>query len=349
MKRFPIPTEYRPLWWRLTLALLLSGWLAGCSDGEAERRLQDYQQRLAAALALPPPEPTAPDNIGAFPEHQARRFPLEDLRQGLLDVYALRGCHISNLVAKRNNQLGRVAAPSQRWLYELKLWRRLNACWHTQVPDSLDADDRQRLARLTQLKTERLPRASWNALFDSSEWVDSFSRASSPLPPDALSTVDAQLPALAYLREAAERQFDPGWTPDSATLEHHLNTLRQRPLTAELLRALQLAEQRLTEASALLETTLARAEDCSAPETPDQLPDMMSLNRWLTRLEDQSALWLGAIHDLLEAHPLEPPPAVAAYRQRWLSLDNPKAPWPAMVNARQRHQALRLRLSESCR
>ncbi|RAW06644.1 DUF3080 domain-containing protein [Halomonas elongata] len=346
MKRFPIPTEHGPRWWRLALVLLLSGWLAGCSDGEAERRLQDYQQRLASALALSPPEPATPDNIGAFPERQARRFPLPDMRQGLLDVYALRGCHIGNLVAKRNNQLGRVAAPSQRWLYELELWRRLSACWHTEVPESLDADDRQRLARLTQLKTERLPRASWNALFDSSEWADSFSRASSPLPPDALSAVDEQLPALAYLREAALHQLDPNWTTDSATLERHLNTLRQRPLTAELLRALLLAEQRLTEASALLETALARAEDCNAP---DQLPDMTSLNRWLTRLEDQSARWLRAIRDLLDAHPLAPPPAVAAYRQRWLSLDNPDAPWSAMVAARQRHQALRQRLSERCR
>ncbi len=344
-RQFLIPGD--PRRWRPALALLLLiGWLAGCTDGAAERRLQDYQHRLASHLALSPPEPATPANIGDFPERQARRFPLEEIRHSLIDVYALRGCHISQLVAKRNNQLGRVAAPSQRWLYELKLWRRLNDCWNTNVPDSLDADDRQRLARLTQLKTERLPRASWNALFDSSEWVDSFSRASSPLPPDALSAVDEQLPALAYLREAAKRQFDPGWTPDSATLERHLNTLRQRPLTAELLRALQLAEQRLTEASSLLETALARAEEC---HTARPLPDMASLNRWLTRLEDQSARWLGAIHDLLEAHPLEPPTAIADYRHRWLSLDNPKAPWPAMVSARQRHQALRLRLSESCR
>ncbi|WP_275289039.1 DUF3080 family protein [Halomonas elongata] len=331
------------------MALLLTVWLTGCADGAADQRLQDYQQRLASSLELSPPEPATPDNIGAFPERQARRFPLEEIRQSLLDVYALRGCHISNLVARRNNQLGRVAAPSQRWLYELKLWRRLSDCWNTDVPDALDADDRQRLARLTQLKTERLPRASWNALFDSSEWADSFSRASSPLPPDALDAVNEQLPALAYLREATLHQFDPDWTPDSATLEGHLNTLRQRPLTAELLRALLLAEQRLTEASALLETTLARAEDCHAPETAPPLPDMASLNRWLTRLEDQSARWLSAMRDLLDAHPLEPPSAIADYRHRWLSLDNPDAPWSAMVTARERHQALRQRLIKRCR
>ncbi|MFD2664407.1 hypothetical protein [Halomonas halophila] len=45
--------------------------------------------------------------------------------------------------------------------------------------------------------------------------------------------------------------------PDSATLEGHLKTLRDRPLTAELLRALMLAERRLTEGSDLLETALA--------------------------------------------------------------------------------------------
>ncbi|MBB3142704.1 DUF3080 family protein [Halomonas organivorans] len=323
--------------------------LNGCGEGPAGALLGDYQQRLAAALDLAPPTKARPTNIGDFPGPDARLFTLPETREGLLDVFALRGCHIANLVAGRNNQLGKVAAPSQRWLYELALWRRLSGCWNTEVPATLGDNDKARLARLTQLKTDQLPRASWNALFASSEWVDSFSRASSPLPPDALSEVDVQLPALAYLREATLHQFDRRWEADSATLEGHLKTLQERPLTAELLRALMLAERRLSEASRLLETAL---EDEACPATPAGLPSFSGDTRlvaWLDRLELASRRWLSAVHRLLDAQLISPRPAIVTYRRRWLSLEDPRAPWPALATARQRHRELRASLLRHCR
>ncbi|MBB3232890.1 DUF3080 family protein [Halomonas stenophila] len=325
--------------------LLLGLLLAGCSDGPAETLLVDYQRRLAEALAVAPPTPAPPTNIGAFPEPEARLLPLGETREGMLAIFALRDCHIANLVAGRNNQLGRVAAPSQRWLYELALWRRLSGCWNTEVPERLGEADRARLARLTRTKTEQLPRASWNALFDSSEWVGSFSRASAPLAPDALAAVETQLPVLHYLREATLHQFDRRWSPDSATLEGHLKALQTRPLTAELLRALLLAERRLEEASALLETALADGTRC---------PDLVAtaghdrLTRWLDGLQQQSRRWLQGLDRLIEAQLVDPPPAVASYRQRWLSLEAEQAPWPALVAARERHRGLRAAMIRHC-
>ncbi len=340
-----MPSPVRPsLGARLAalLALLLA--LAGCGEGPAETLLGDYQRALAERLGLPSPERTAPANIGDFPGPEARLFTIPETREGLLDVFALRGCHIANLVAGRNNQLGKVAAPSQRWLYELALWRRLSGCWNGEAPEALGDADRARLARLTRLKTEQLPRASWNALFASEEWLDSFSRASSPLPPEALGEVDAQLPALAYLREATLHQFDRDWAPDSATLEGHLKTLRDRPLTAELLRALMLAERRLEEGSRLLESALAD-EHCPAPPAVEA----RRLTAWLEGLTQASRRWLTAVQRLLEAHKVAPRPAIEAYRWRWLSLDNPEAPWPALQTARERHRALLGALGRQCR
>ncbi|RTQ98333.1 DUF3080 family protein [Halomonas nitroreducens] len=329
-------------WWGTLLLVLL---LSGCSDGPAETLLVDYQRRLADALALAPPSPGRPINIAAFPEPEARLFPLGETREGMLAVFALRDCHIANLIAARNNQLGRVAAPSQRWLYELALWRRLSGCWNTEVPQRLGEADRTRLARLTRTKTEQLPRASWNAVFDSSEWVGSFSRASAPLAPDALSAVESQLPALHYLHEAVLHQFDRRWPPDSATLEGHLETLQTRPLTAELLRALLLAERRLEEASALLETALADGTRCTDLTTATGHD---RLTRWLDGLQLQSRRWLLGLDRLIEAQLVDPPPAVAAYRQRWLSVEADQAPWPALVAARERHRGLRLAMIRHC-
>ncbi|MBS9405151.1 DUF3080 family protein [Halomonas sp. TRM85114] len=340
-------------WLKKPLGVLLLLILNGCSgSGESDALLVDYQHQLAELLELEPPTPQPSSNIGAFPDRDQRLFEIPETRDGLLNIFALRECHITNLVAQRNNQLGRVAPASQRWLYELTLWRRLDACWNSEVPQTLAEVDRERLARLTETKTEQLPRASWNALFGSDEWVKNFSRASSVLMPGEVEPPPAQLDALAYLREATLHQFDPDWHPDSSTLEGHLKALQSRPFTAELLRTLLLAEQRLKEASALIENAVTQQAVCSRLEafTPAlaQRQETQQLAAWLERLETAGTTWLGAIDALLEAH-IEAPDAVRAYRRRWLSLETAEAPFPAFTAAKERHQALRLSLAERCR
>ncbi|MCG6659189.1 DUF3080 family protein [Halomonas campisalis] len=333
-------------------ALLLTALLVGCGgSGEGDALLQDYQRELASALDLPAPEPASPGNIGAFPARDERLFEVSETRDGLLNVYALRECHITSLVAERNNQLGRVAPPSQRWLYELELWRRLHACQHSEIPETLSESHRERLTRLTETKTEQLPRVSWNSLFDSEEWTGSFSRASSPLQPDDAAAVETQLSAIAWLREATLNQFNPQWQHDSSTLENHLKTLRSRPLTAEVLRALMLAEQRLGEANALLEARLSRADTCRGLDAPGtELRarfETQPTTDWLTRLETLAERWLGAVEELLDSH-IEPPTAVAEYRRHWLSLADPEAPLPAYRAALETHRHHWRTLAERC-
>lgn len=333
------------------LVAMLGLLLAGCGKGDSEALLHDYQQRLAESLSLEAPPRSAPDNIAAFPEHDQRLFEIAETREGILDIYALRECHIANLVAGRNNQLGKVAPPSQRWLYELRLWRRLSGCWNGEVPDALSDDSRDRLARLTAIKTDQLPRVSWNALFASDEWVKNFSRASAPLSPEALDEVEPRSAALAYLRQATLHQFDRTWVPDSTTLEGHLKTLQERPLSAELLRSLLLAEQRLAEASALIERALEQADGEACRGAADRLadsPEATRLAAWLDDLDRAARHWLEGIDALFAVH-VEPPPAVAEYRRRWLSLTHPEAPLPAFTATRDRHAALRNRLARHCR
>jgi len=253
-------------------------------------------------------------------------------------------------VAGRNNQLGKVAAPSQRWLYELRLWRRLSGCWNSDVPEALSDDNRERLANLTATKTDQLRQVSWNALFASEEWVKNFSRASAPLSPTALEEVRARRPALHYLREATLHQFDRDWQPDSATLEGHLKTLQERPLSAELLRTLLLAEQRLTEASTLIAQTLGRQDGDACRGAVDDLadsPEATRLAAWLDDLDHAARQWLEAIDALLEVH-VAAPPAVRDYRRDWLSLTHPNAPLPAFMAARDRHATLLQRLARHC-
>ncbi|GGY10796.1 hypothetical protein GCM10007160_42390 [Litchfieldella qijiaojingensis] len=338
-------------------ALACLAMLLGCGrQGPGDALLTDYQQRLAEALDIEHPIPEPPANIGGFPDQDERLFDIPEIREDLLDIYALRECHITSLIARRNNQLGRVAAPSQRWLYELELWRRLHECWHSEVPESLAENDRLRLQRLTETKTDQLPRASWNALFASSEWVGSFSRASSPLAPEDEIPLAESLEALDYLRIGAERQFDPDWEADSSTLEGHLKTLQREPLTARILRSLMLASLRLEEANAMLVAALGSPPTCPLEQGDIDTERLLSIfqqhfkaevHPYLEDIADKARAWLEAINALLEAHEVSRP-AVADYRQAWLSLDNPEAPWPRFQEATQTHTRHWQRIRRTC-
>nr|WP_299240758.1 DUF3080 domain-containing protein [uncultured Halomonas sp.] len=330
---------------------------AGCDDRTgADALFVDYQQRIGNGLEIDVPSPQPPENIAAFPSRDERLFDIPDMRQGMLDVYALRECGITSLVARRNNQLGKVAPASQHWLYELALWRKLRGCWNTDAVTRLDEEDRRRLLDLTRIKTSQLPSASWNALFGSSEWVASFSRASTALPPDAAIPLTESLAALDYLRHATLNQFNPAWTTQSSTLESHLYTLQREPLTAEILRSLMLATQRLTETTALLEARLVERPICyknhSNPNA-ERLYDIFiatfitEVQPYLARLSRTSRQWLGAIDALLNAHPVSLP-AIDQYRERWLSLTDPAAPWQQFNQAIQHHVNLWQDVWRSC-
>ncbi|WP_444677183.1 hypothetical protein [Halomonas sp. E19] len=130
-----------------------------------------------------------------------------------------------------------------------------------------------------------------------------------------------------------------------------LQVVAQSPLTAELLRALVLAGQRLAEANTLLEQSLAAHNTCralsvSSSELKRRLDDTPA-SAWLDDLDQLASRWLVAIDALLESH-LEAPAAVAEYRRRWLSLEQPDAPLPALRRARSEHQQHWQALSARC-
>ncbi|MDR5903496.1 DUF3080 family protein [Halomonas icarae] len=334
----------------VAIALILM--LAGCDTNDAsDRLLRDYQRTLAERLDLSPPDHAEPRNIGAFPRLRERRVPIPDTREGLLDIFALRECHITTLVAQRNSTLGLVAPASQRWQYELKLWQRLTACLSSGVADRLAADDLARLEQLTSTKRRQLPQASWNGLFGSEEWAQSFSRVSSPLPPDDLTPPSEQLTALEYLNALSRAPLESSPRPvDLEALERHLQALNDRPYTAQLLRTLLLAEQRLTEANTLLDQALDTPGYCP-PEgfsaDPRQAPEARRLANWLTALDDAAEAWLTRLLPLFDS--LETPPeAVQAYRQAWLSRQNSEAPFPSFHQALQAHLERREALASRC-
>ncbi|MEQ5802807.1 DUF3080 family protein [Halomonas sp. H10-9-1] len=337
---------------RVGVGIVLAVSLVGCGGNDAsDRLLRDYQRALAERLDLAPPEHAEPRNIGAFPKLRERRVSIPETREGMLDIYALRECHITTLVAERNSTLGRVAPASQRWQYELELWQRLESCLSSDVPGRLAADDLARLERLAVTKRAQLRRATWNGLFGSEEWAQSFSRVSSTLEPEALAPPDEQLAALGYLHELSRAPFEADRPlPDPVALEEHLQALNERPYTAELLRTLLLAEQRLSEANALLDRALSIPGHCpTGVFTADlqQPHETRRLADWLDALDDAATAWLTGLAPLFAS--LEAPPdAVEAYRRAWLSRQRSEAPLPRFRQAMRDHLERRRRLASRC-
>lgn len=312
--------------------LLVATVLTGCSNHDAEQPWVTYHEQIASDLGLPPIERTTPRNIDAFPDNRSRQLNVPEMRESMLNIYALRECQITSIIAARNNQLGRVAPPSQQWLYERTLWQRLTRCWESEAVHELSDENRERLENLTLQKTVQLPAVSWNAIFTSSEWEKSFSRASQPLSIEGVvpQTFSQQLAAIDYLYQMVINQFNLAWEQDSALLEHHLKTLQERPLTAELLRSLLLAEQRLNEANQMLKSVEQPSNTCIPSFQIDLQP-----------LEQQAAQWLTAINSVFDAQSVVPPESIAAYQQTWLSMSNPNAPWQQFQTAKATHAQFR--------
>ncbi len=107
------------------VAIVLAVSLVGCGGNDASDRPAPRLPASTRRTARPgTPEHAGPAILGAFPELRERRVSIPETREGMLDIYALRECHITTLVAERNSTLGRVAPASQRWQYEARGWRR---------------------------------------------------------------------------------------------------------------------------------------------------------------------------------------------------------------------------------
>ena len=326
-----MPRWMRARSWLALCTLYVSLLLAGCQGNDAEQPWIAYHQQLLNDLSLPAIERTEIPNIGAFPERRERLISVAETRDGMLNIYALRECQITSLIAARNNQLGRVAPPSQHWLYERELWQRLDACLESDIPDHLGEKDKERLEQLMALKTAQLPAVSWNAIFGSEEWINSFSRASYPLEISGLPALDQQFAAVDYLQQMVDSQFSQAWQQNSSRLENHLKHLQERSLTAEILRTLLLAAQSLQDGNKLLIQHEADSETCLTPWDTHALDSF----------EDSAHQWLTAINTLITSQPVEPPDAIRSYQAQWLSLSHPQAPWQQYRQARAEHQMLR--------
>ncbi len=159
-RRKPQPDRLSRRLFGALLPLLLCFMLGSCSKPDAEDLWLDYHSRLQRMLALPElaPEPTP---VPELPAVRQLYQPLPDTKLNVLDLVVLRRCGLQQLVAERNNSLGKTMTVANQLGYELQLISQLKPC--LQHPE-LDADLQQKLQQIYQEKQQQLPRVLANFL-----------------------------------------------------------------------------------------------------------------------------------------------------------------------------------------
>lgn len=251
--------------WLSRYVMVFSLWfivasLAGCDSNTLHGQFDAYENRLLKLLEergqslsvdVSYPEPSH------LPEHsplKLKKVALPDAKTiSLIEFARLDFCGIAKLVAEHNTQLGKLATPSQRFVYELKLLEKITDCDR----DVLTKEQASWLNQLADYKTSQLNQHWQYFLTHSSELTQIFQAGSSNInfPVERLQSHFFALSALDNLHKnyrlsssivEAKTDFQHVETPKKyqQNLEISLETL-SNPLIGESFRALQYAAKRL--------------------------------------------------------------------------------------------------------
>ena len=143
------------------LGLVALAWVVGCGPRGVGDQLELYRAEVEATLGADPSASTTRVRLG-LPARRDRRIAVSDERIGPFDFLAIVGCRLSEVVAERNNALGRVREPTRRLAYELEAIEAIEAC----LP-GLGGERARDLAERLGRKRDELPAVAWNAV-----WLD---------------------------------------------------------------------------------------------------------------------------------------------------------------------------------
>lgn len=164
---------------RCLLALCLIG-LTGCTPDPGDALFNQYVAAIAAAVEAPDgaetsPEPPMPPR---YPRPRQRTIEAEAVRGGVLELFSLSRCDVSQLIAQRNSILGRHADSASHATLGGAILHRLRACH-----DEIDAGDEALQSRISTLINEKRPALQalrWNASFGSKAFAQWWSLSAPP-------------------------------------------------------------------------------------------------------------------------------------------------------------------------
>lgn len=343
---------------RPLLLSCLSLLLVACGTDEATSLVERYASRTSNAidvdieLQLKP----AAELYSPLAPRRERLAEVPEIREGLLDLIDLRHCDLMQLVSERNTSLGRVAKPSQRLIYELKILPELNRCISALDGDESKADLKAKLEQYAQIKRQGFASLLLNAIYNTDEMEQHFSLGQLPLTPGDqgyLSPIVGTLERFSLVTQLVE---EPNWeTPLFAdALESDYETLYRTDFGARWISSMALLTQTLNRASAGIEKRLEGRPICFNGKQNSRSEILWNvfmkfyvgeLQPYIAQVEREGKEWSRLHRAIIE--PLSEIPQVrrvALYFQ--LTEESPL--WGPYLRARQRHTEAWQTLLEQC-
>ncbi|NVK32244.1 MAG: DUF3080 family protein [Gammaproteobacteria bacterium] len=247
----------------LTLVCLL---LSACTSDEATSLVERYASRTANAIEIDFDLALRPNSAlyTQLPPRRERLAEVPEIRQGLLDLLDLRACDLMQLVSERNTSLGRVAGPSQRLIYELKILPRLQQCVVQLETDPERAELRGELLDFVQIKQSGFAALVFNATYNTDEMEQHFSFGAAPLQPNQIGYLTPLLEPFQRLLTVAELSKQESWpTPEfTDDLESSFEALYRADFGARWISSMALLTQTLEQTSAAIERRLEGRPIC---------------------------------------------------------------------------------------
>ena len=251
---------------RSLLISCLSLLLIACSSDEATELVERYAYRTGNAIdvdidltLMPAAQLYAP-----LAPRRERTAEVPEIREGLLDLIDLRHCNLMQLASERNTSLGRVAKPSQRLIYELKILPGLRHCIAKLDADEDKADLKAKLLQYADTKRQGFASLLLNAIYNSDEMERHFSLGQPPLTPGDQGYLTPLVEPLEQFSLLTQLSSQPNWqTPEfTDALEQNFEKLYRSDFGARWISSMALLTQTLNQSSSAIETRLEGRPIC---------------------------------------------------------------------------------------
>jgi len=323
----------------------------GCSNNEAEDLLTNYAWRVGNAL-----EQNVELNLTAntqliplFPKKRDRIHPLEEFREGLLDVLELKYCDgLLPLIAERNSSMGKVMTETSQLNYELQFYDKLKHCIRKlEQSGESKSELREILTPLHQLKSRNLPKVVWNGIYGSDEVTDNFSTRDAPLVPGPQNGFSSTLRVFEHFVQISHQASQPrDWRMPShqQTLSKDYQLLFRNRAGSRWLKSVQMLTDTLNQTADAIHKRLALRPFCYNRTPSSQAKILQNvfvkyyageLQPYLSTISRQGERWLDLNRQLLQVLPATD--SMHTYLSKLDSESADRGLWQNFIAARDRH------------
>lgn len=310
--------------WVWIPGLAMVGMLSACGSDSSTAVWRDYAERIGRTLETEVEREPSQVQLLPFPSRRQMLLPEQEVQMSLLDFLGLDSCNLQVLIGRRNSSLGKVMPASQRLLYEQRLMLALQQCLQR---EDVAAEAKVWMEDVLAAKRDQRPQIFWNTVMASPEMEQFFSRSlARPRVVDSEARLEWAM-SLGYLFRWQAR-LGEAVSIEETELEFAYNGLRRGEYGAQLLLAMEEAEQWLSIATGVIHSRLAQRPLCPQGRPTPKAEVMQTIltkyyagqiQPYLARLNREGEAMVTAFENLRLPPRQVLPPAFVSYYDAYLT------------------------------